>query len=194
MDLSRLLREAKGWDVVESDRVEDYVATFSDDCLSAVDPQLRLYVSDRRCAMDMLALAEEKIKLVINVDWDDRTPVEKDVYVHGNVQYKHLPMADDEKQRLSEVAEQVVQKIRGFRASDQEGGILLHCLAGMNRSIAIAACVMHRFQTDASSSDFKSVMADLHARRQFRMRLDYALQCNESFRAQVREWCAPKIK
>ncbi|XP_068169927.1 dual specificity protein phosphatase 6 [Antennarius striatus] len=98
-----------------------------------------LYLGCARDATNQDALEEFGIKYILNV-----TPNLPNLFEHaGGFKYKQIPISDHWSQNLSQFFPEAI----GFidEARGQECGVLVHCLAGISRSVTVTvAYLMHK--------------------------------------------------
>ena len=98
-----------------------------------------LYLGNAANSVDREALARHRIQYVLNV-----TPDLPNVFESaGSIKYMQIPISDHWNQNLASFFPQAIQFIEEARSSDK--GVLVHCLAGVSRSVTITvAYLMHK--------------------------------------------------
>ncbi|KAK1118259.1 hypothetical protein K0M31_015302 [Melipona bicolor] len=98
-----------------------------------------LYLGNAANSEDREALARHRIQYILNV-----TPDLPNVFESaGSIKYMQIPISDHWSQNLASFFPQAIQFIEEARSSDK--GVLVHCLAGVSRSVTITvAYLMHK--------------------------------------------------
>ncbi|KAI4481883.1 hypothetical protein M0802_013871 [Mischocyttarus mexicanus] len=98
-----------------------------------------LYLGNAANSEDEEALARHQIQYILNV-----TPDLPNVFESaGSIKYMQIPISDHWSQNLASFFPQAIQFIEEARSSDK--GVLVHCLAGVSRSVTITvAYLMHK--------------------------------------------------
>ncbi|XP_046741432.1 dual specificity protein phosphatase Mpk3 [Diprion similis] len=98
-----------------------------------------LYLGNAANSEDRDALARHRIQYILNV-----TPDLPNVFEDaGSIKYMQIPISDHWSQNLASFFPQAIQFIEEARSSDK--GVLVHCLAGVSRSVTITvAYLMHK--------------------------------------------------
>ncbi|XP_003423935.1 dual specificity protein phosphatase Mpk3 isoform X1 [Nasonia vitripennis] len=98
-----------------------------------------LYLGNAANSEDSEALARHRIQYILNV-----TPDLPNVFESaGSIKYMQIPISDHWSQNLASFFPQAIQFIEEARNSDK--GVLVHCLAGISRSVTITvAYLMHK--------------------------------------------------
>ncbi|XP_063992027.1 dual specificity protein phosphatase Mpk3 isoform X2 [Diachasmimorpha longicaudata] len=98
-----------------------------------------LYLGNAANSEDHEALTRHRIQYILNV-----TPDLPNVFESaGAIKYMQIPISDHWSQNLASFFPQAIQFIEEARNSDK--GILVHCLAGVSRSVTITiAYLMHK--------------------------------------------------
>ncbi|XP_043259179.1 dual specificity protein phosphatase Mpk3 isoform X2 [Colletes gigas] len=98
-----------------------------------------LYLGNAANSEDREALARHRIQYILNV-----TPDLPNVFENaGSIKYMQIPISDHWSQNLASFFPQAIQFIEEARSSDK--GVLVHCLAGVSRSVTITvAYLMHK--------------------------------------------------
>ncbi|XP_020296419.1 dual specificity protein phosphatase Mpk3 [Pseudomyrmex gracilis] len=98
-----------------------------------------LFLGNAANSEDREALARHRIQYILNV-----TPDLPNVFEGvGSIKYMQIPISDHWSQNLASFFPQAIQFIEEARSSDK--GVLVHCLAGVSRSVTITvAYLMHK--------------------------------------------------
>lgn len=98
-----------------------------------------LYLGNAANSEDRESLARHRIQYILNV-----TPDLPNVFESGgSIKYMQIPISDHWSQNLASFFPQAIQFIEEARNSDK--GVLVHCLAGISRSVTITvAYLMHK--------------------------------------------------
>ncbi|KAK0078382.1 hypothetical protein PV325_002559 [Microctonus aethiopoides] len=98
-----------------------------------------LYLGNAANSEDHDALSRHRIQYILNVTPDLPNVFESD----GSMKYMQIPISDHWSQNLASFFPQAIQFIEEARSSDK--GVLVHCLAGVSRSVTITiAYLMHK--------------------------------------------------
>ncbi|XP_066598420.1 dual specificity protein phosphatase Mpk3 isoform X2 [Prorops nasuta] len=98
-----------------------------------------LYLGNAANSEDREALARHRIQYILNVTPDLPNKFEG----AGCIKYMQIPISDHWSQNLASFFPQAIQFIEEARNSDK--GVLVHCLAGVSRSVTITlAYLMHK--------------------------------------------------
>ncbi|XP_014216551.1 dual specificity protein phosphatase 7 [Copidosoma floridanum] len=98
-----------------------------------------LYLGNAANSEDSESLARHGIQYILNVTPDLPNVFESD----GSIKYMQIPISDHWSQNLASFFPQAIQFIEEARNSDK--GVLVHCLAGISRSVTITvAYLMHK--------------------------------------------------
>lgn len=95
-----------------------------------------LYLGNAANSEDVEALTKHNIKYVLNVTADLPNVFE----ATGAIKYMQIPIADHWSQNLATYFPQAIQFIEEARTSDT--GVLVHCLAGVSRSVTITVAYL----------------------------------------------------
>ncbi|GAB6020868.1 hypothetical protein CHUAL_003518 [Chamberlinius hualienensis] len=99
-----------------------------------------LFLGNARNAADMDALERHKIKYILNVTSDLPNIFKHDPHIH----YLQIPISDHWSQNLASFFPEAIAFID--EARQKQLGVLVHCLAGISRSVTITvAYLMHKF-------------------------------------------------
>ncbi|XP_015115180.1 dual specificity protein phosphatase Mpk3 [Diachasma alloeum] len=123
----------------DSDSTCDSVVGPDEDKDFPVEILPHLYLGNAANSEDHEALARHRIQYILNV-----TPDLPNVFESaGAIKYMQIPISDHWSQNLASFFPQAIQFIEEARNSDK--GILVHCLAGVSRSVTITiAYLMHK--------------------------------------------------
>uniref|UniRef100_A0A8D8LWI5 protein-tyrosine-phosphatase n=2 Tax=Cacopsylla melanoneura TaxID=428564 RepID=A0A8D8LWI5_9HEMI len=95
-----------------------------------------LYLGNASNSEDVEALTKHNIKYVLNVTADLPNVFE----ATGSIKYMQIPIADHWSQNLATYFPQAIQFIE--EARNQDTGVLVHCLAGVSRSVTITVAYL----------------------------------------------------
>ncbi len=96
-----------------------------------------LYIGSESNAKNLEELSSEQIRYIVNVT--SHVPL----YHSEQFQYCHLPADDTQKQNLLEYFDRAYSFIRN--AIENNGKVLVHCVAGISRSPAIVIGFLMRY-------------------------------------------------
>ncbi|XP_058792764.1 dual specificity protein phosphatase Mpk3 [Phymastichus coffea] len=98
-----------------------------------------LYLGNAANSEDSESLARHRITYILNVTPDLPNVFEGD----GSIKYMQIPISDHWSQNLAEHFPEAIQFIEEARNADK--GVLVHCLAGISRSVTVTvAYLMHK--------------------------------------------------
>lgn len=113
---------------------------FEDPCPFPVEILPNLFLGNARNSADLEALKRHKIHYILNVTSDLPNIFNQDPKIH----YLQIPISDHWSQNLASFFPEAIAFID--EARQKQLGVLVHCLAGISRSVTITvAYLMHKF-------------------------------------------------
>ncbi|CAG5103399.1 Similar to Mkp3: Dual specificity protein phosphatase Mpk3 (Drosophila melanogaster) [Cotesia congregata] len=123
----------------DSDSTCDSVVGPEEDKDFPVEILPHLYLGNAANSEDHDSLSRHRIQYILNVTADLPNVFED----AGSIKYMQIPINDHHSQNLASFFPQAIQFIEEARSSDK--GVLVHCLAGVSRSVTITiAYLMHK--------------------------------------------------
>lgn len=104
-----------------------------------------LYVTSFQGAEDLQQLEQHQIGFIVNVCKTNHSPAILFDYKVLGIEYVWFPMRDEPNEHLIEYAERINQCINNYRIANPDRGILIHCIAGISRSVSVA--IYHLMET-----------------------------------------------